>query len=127
MKKKHILLIENDENEVEFFTDALEESNLNFLCSTARNSEQAVIMLRNIMPDIIFFDVDISKIAGVSLLKKIKKIQHLRKIPVIMYSNSSYEKTEINVSANKAKNYLHLPDNVQTMASTLQYLLYSSN
>ena len=126
MEKKHILLIENDENEVEFFTNALNESNLNFLCSTARNTEQAVIMLKNIMPDIIFFDVDISKIAEAVLLKKIKKIQQLRKIPVIMYSNVPHEKDKGTVHGNTT-NYLHLPGSVQTMASILQHLLQFDN
>lgn len=123
MIKKHILLIENDENEVEFFTDALEESNLNFLCSTAKNSEQAVMMLNNIMPDIIFFDVDVSKVSRAGLLKKIKKIQDLRKIPVIMYSNVPHENNKRTVDGNTAT-YLHLPGNVQTMASILQHLLH---
>jgi DNA-binding response OmpR family regulator len=126
MEKKHILLIENDENEVEFFTNALEESNLDFLCSTARNTEQAVIILKNIMPDIIFLDVRISKTAGSALAKKIKQIRNLRKVPVIMFSNMPYEKNTIRVYGNSTANYLHLPGNVQTMASILQYLLHSN-
>ena len=92
MEKKHILLIENDENEVEFFADALEESNLDFLCSTARNTEQAIRILKNIMPDIIFVDIRISKTAGSALSRKIKQIQSLRKVPVVMYSNVTHKK-----------------------------------
>jgi DNA-binding response OmpR family regulator len=126
MEKKHILLIENDENEVEFFTDALEESNLDFLCSTARNAEQAIIILKNIVPDIIFLDVRISKIAGSVLSRKIKQIQSLRKIPVIMYSNTPHEKNKEKIFGKGSANYFHLPGNVQTMASILQYLLYSN-
>lgn len=127
MKKKHILLIENDENEVDFFSDALEKTKLDFLCSTAKNSEQAIKMLRNIMPDIIFLDVHISKTAGPALSGKIKHIQNLRKIPVIMYSNMPREKDIKRASDRSAINYLHLPGNVQTMASILQYLLHSDN
>ena len=107
MEKKHILLIENDENEVAFFADALEESNLNFLCSTARNAEQAVIMLKNIIPDIIFLDVHTSKVSGTTLLKKIKQIQNSRKIPVIMYSNIPH-KQKRTVYDNDVESYLHL-------------------
>jgi DNA-binding NtrC family response regulator len=127
MKKKHILLIENDENEVEFFTEALEESSLDFLCSTARNAEQAVIMLKSIIPDIIFLDVQTSRSAGSGLLNKIKQIQGLREIPVIMYSNVPPKKNKRTVYGNDASSYLQLPGNVQTMASMLQYLLHSDN
>ena len=122
MEKKHILFIENDENEVEFFTDALEESQLNFLCSTARNTDQAVMILKNIIPDIIFLDVHISKFGGDRLLNKIKQIQRLRKIPVIMYSNTPYE-NKLTVTEDDTANYFHLPGNVKTMAFMLQNLL----
>ena len=124
MEKKHILLIENDENEVEFFADALEESNLDFLCSTARNTEQAIRILKNIMPDIIFVDVRISKTAGSVLSRKIKQIQSLRKVPVVMYSNMPYEKNKEKISGMESANYFHLPGNVHTMASILQYILH---
>jgi CheY-like chemotaxis protein len=123
MDKKHILLIENDENEVEFFADALEESNLDFLCSTARSTEQAIRMLKNIMPDIIFMDVRISKTAGSALSRRIKQIQSLRKIPVIMYSNMPHQKNREKIFAKEPTNYFHLPGNVHTMASVLQYLI----
>jgi DNA-binding response OmpR family regulator len=123
MEKKHILLIENDENEVEFFADALEESNLDFLCSTARSTEQAIRMLKNIMPDIIFVDVHISKTAGSALSRKIKQIQNLRKVPVIMYSNVSHQKNQEKIFDKVSANYFHLPGNVHAMASVLQYLI----
>ena len=128
MEKKHILLIENNENEAEFFTNALEESNLDFLCSTARNAEQAVIMLRNIIPDIIFLDLETSNSAGSVLLNKIKQIQGLRKIPVIMYSNSADKKNKRTVhDGSDFSSYFQLPETVQTMASMLQHLLHSDN
>ena len=122
MEKKHILLIENDENEVEFFTDALEESKLDFLCSTARNTDQAVKILGNMIPDIIFLDVHISNSGGVNLLDTIKQIQHLRKVPVIIYSDIPYEKNKV-IYEDDTANYFHLPGNVQTMAFMLQHLL----
>lgn len=61
MDKKHILLIEDDVNDRDFFANALEETKLSFLCSTARNTEQAVKMLKSIVFDIIFIDIDFSK------------------------------------------------------------------
>lgn len=122
MEKTHILLIENDENELEFFTNALAESKLHFLCSTARSTEQAFKMLKNIVPDIVFLDMDISKVSGKNFLKKIKEIVNLQNIPVIMYSNVPDAK-EKNSIDHGTENYLHLPGNVQTLASMLNNLL----
>ncbi len=127
MEKKHILLIENDENEVEFFADALEESRLDFLCSTARNTEQANKLLKIIMPDIIFLDVHILKSADPLLLRKLKQIRNLGKIPVILYSNMPHKENKIKFLNKVSENYLHLPGNVHAMASILQYLICLNN
>jgi DNA-binding NtrC family response regulator len=127
MEKKHILLIENDEEEVDFFANALEETHLDFLCSTARNTEQAIKLLKNVVPDIIFLDVHILKSARPALLKKLKQIRSLCKTPVIMYSNTPDEKIKIKLSNNETASYFHLPGNVQTMASILEYLVQSNN
>ena len=119
MDKKHILLIEDNVSDRDFFTDALEESKLSFLCSIARNTEQAVRILRSVVPDIIFLDMHISKTSGIELLKKIKRIAGIEKTQVVMYSNYHDDIYDGYTDLN----YLHLPDSIKTMASILQNLL----
>lgn len=46
INEKHILLIENNENEIEFFGDALEESGLLFPLSTQRSLSITLCVLR---------------------------------------------------------------------------------
>jgi len=115
MNKKHILLIENGPDELAFFTDALEKSQLSFLCSTARSSEQATRILKNLVPDIIFLDVSLVTSEDIEFLSRMKRNQ---KVPVIMYSISPQEQHE-----NDKANYLQLTRCVQTMANLLQHLL----
>jgi len=119
MEKKHILLIENDETEVEFFKDALEESQLDFCCSTARNAEQASKILKNLVPDIIFLDVNLPKRSGTIFLKKIKTTTLLQNIPVILYSTMIGNQNAKAVKSGISR-YILLPGNVHAMASVLQ-------
>ena len=70
MEKKHILLVENNENRIEFFVESLEESGLTFLCSTARNLEQAAKILKNTVPEIVFINVGFAKTEGCEAIKK---------------------------------------------------------
>ncbi len=83
MKKLHILLVENGENEIEFFTDALKESGLYFLCNTARSIEEAFIILKGSMFDAVFMNAGIIKSERSAVIKRIKQMQ---KMPVIIYS-----------------------------------------
>jgi len=124
--KKHILLIENGENEVEFFTDALEESKLNYLCSRARNAEQASKMLKNIVPDIIFLDMHLPKISGTEFLKKIKSTNYLKNIPVVLYSTVS-EQSKDSATKKDATQYLLLPGSVQKLASIISKVIDGLN
>jgi DNA-binding NtrC family response regulator len=117
--KKHILLIENDENKLDFFSDALEESDLSYICSRARSIKQAVIILKNIVPDIIFIDMSMPKTSSIPFLKKIKKMQCFKAAPVVMYSSIREQKADEAIISG-ASDYMLLPGNVLTMASILK-------
>ena len=119
--KKHILLIEKGENELEFFTDALEESKLSFLCSIAKSKEQATRILKNIVPDIIFIDVNT---AGNDVSRFLHDIQYVHKAPVMLYS-SVPGKGITQATRDEISGCFQLPGNVQTMAFILQNLLSS--
>jgi DNA-binding NtrC family response regulator len=117
--KKHILLIENDENKLDFFSDALEESNLEYVCSRARNINQAAVMLKNLLPDIIFVGMSLPKVSALAFLKKIKKVECFKSTPVVLYSTITEQNIDEAVN-NGASDYILLPGSVITMASILK-------
>src|SRR5215212_2357558 len=92
--KKHILLIDDDEDEIEIFTDALEKLPVSFNCTCASNADEAIRMLGKVSPDFIFIDYNMPKVNGLKCLEKIKKTKTARDIPVILYSN--YIDEEVN-------------------------------
>ncbi len=117
MKKKSILLVENDETEIDFFADALEESGLSFSCSTARNIEQAYKILRKSIPDLVFINIHVVRIAGSIALNK---LQSLQKTPVILYSAIANQNMQKNNCENLS--YVQLPNSIKTMANVFKNL-----
>jgi DNA-binding NtrC family response regulator len=117
--KKHILLIENDETKLDFFSDALEESNLDFVCSRARNVVQAARILKSVTPDIIFVGMNLPKLSGLEFLKKIKNMDCFKFTPVVLYSSMADQKIKEEVHCN-ASDYILLPASVITMAAILK-------
>jgi two-component SAPR family response regulator len=120
MEKKHIFLIENNENALQLFTDALEESNVDFLCSLARNTEQALKMLKNIVPDIIFIDVHMPAFS-MQFIKTIRTIHDSHTVPMVFYSTLP-QPAPVTNDVN-AEYFLFLPRNVPAMTNILKNII----
>lgn len=125
--KTHILLIDDDEDELEILTAALHKIPLAFDCMWVQSTEHAMQILNHYTPDYIFIDYNMPKSNGLTCLSEIKKLKNMQDIPVILYSNcidevnskqalslgavSCIEKpTKMNALVNELKNILHLKD-----------------
>jgi two-component SAPR family response regulator len=102
------------------FTDALEESNVDFLCSLARNTEQALKMLKNIVPDIIFIDVHLPAVSK-QFVKTIRTIHDSHSVPMVFYSTVS-QPSAITNEVN-AEYFLLLPRNLPAMTNILKNII----
>ena len=85
--KKHIFLIDDDEDELEIFDEALKTLPLPCKCTYADSADHAMQMLQYLTPDLIFIDINMPKLNGFDFLTEIKKNAHLKDIPLFMYSN----------------------------------------
>jgi CheY-like chemotaxis protein len=84
--KKHLLLIDDDPDEWDFFNDAVDQMKVPCKCTYADGAIDGMQMLRFIEPDLIFLDINMSKINGFECLEQLKKEPSTQKIPVIIYS-----------------------------------------
>lgn len=116
-EQRHILLIENCENEIEFFRDALKESGLGFLFTTARSIQQALTILQRNTADIIFINVHMAVKHSIVSAKKIKS---LCSSPVVFYSNVSATQTQ--PVSDQSLTYVQLPASIQSMGKVLKNL-----
>ena len=122
INKKHILLIENNENEIEFFRDALEESGLDFSLSIVRSIQQAFSISDNGTADIIFIDVHLAIKHNVVFVKRLKSFYAG---PVVFYSNISNGQMQKGLHENLS--YVQLPGSTQSMGRILKNLLAGSD
>lgn len=93
-----LLLAEDNEGDIFFITEALQERNIITNITVARDGQQAIELLEKrgecggIMDfDIVILDINLPKKNGHEVLKYIKDHKELKHIPVIMLSTSSSE------------------------------------
>ena len=94
---KEILLIDDDADELEVFTEALRSVDKNIQCSQAKDLNEALEFLSYSSPAYIFIDYNMPKANGLEVVSEIKKIDKLEKSKIILYSN--YISEEMNEKA----------------------------
>ena len=95
MKYRSILLIDDDDDDQEIFLSALTKVSDSIICtpvSTAYNALQQLVD-KQIIPDIIFLDLNMPIMNGQQFLVEIKKKSGLKDIPVVIFSTSSHPNT----------------------------------
>ncbi len=111
-KVKHVLLAEDNPNDVELTLEALSVQNLANEVVVVQDGAEALDYLycqgsfSGRIPDnpiVILLDIKMPKINGIEVLKQIKKDEGLRKIPVVMLT-SSREEQDLIVSYNLGVN-----------------------
>jgi CheY-like chemotaxis protein len=85
-----ILLIDDDNDDILLFKEALQFVNSTIKCFIARNGEQAIQFLKeHARPDLIFLDINMPIMNGHECLYIIKSLKQYKNIPVVMYSTSN--------------------------------------
>ena len=95
MKKTGLVfLVDDDIDDQGLFLDALSEIDKDIQLVTAVNGVEALQKLSNelLVPDYIFMDLNMPLMNGIQCLKELKKVATLAKIPVVIYSTSSFSK-----------------------------------
>lgn len=87
---KTLLLVDDDQDDQELFKLALAEIKQPVSCFTAGNGQEALDQLTTYAcrPDLIFLDMNMPLMNGIKFLERIKDIDHLKDIPVIIYTTS---------------------------------------
>jgi CheY-like chemotaxis protein len=115
------LLIDDDLDDHEIFSMALEEIQFDFQLTSAYNATQALDMLKSgkATPDFIFLDLNMPRINGKQCLVEIKNIPRVESIPVIIYSTSSEIKDLLEVQRLGAEAYIVKSSSIKDLVSAL--------
>ena len=84
--KKHIYIIDDDEDDVDFIIEAFHKINVDCNYTWAKNGEQAMKQLRYMKPDIIFIDFNMHGMNGIECLQALRSLPNCDNVPAILNS-----------------------------------------
>ncbi len=124
-----ILLVEDDPGDVELTQQALSESQLALDLRVVSNGEDALAFLRQEgeyssapPPDLMILDLNLPGLDGQEVLAEIRSDEHLKLIPVVIFSTSSAPE-DINNSYKLGANcYLQKPSDLEEVPVIVQYI-----
>jgi len=117
---KYILLIDDDEEELEIFSEALNEIKKPMSCIQSRSGASAISLLSYLMLDYIFLDLNMPEMDGLKCLDEIKKTKEPYNVPVILYSHTITDETYKRAFEAGAAACIKKPATVHTLAEILQ-------
>jgi DNA-binding response OmpR family regulator len=123
---KNLLLVDDDEDDHEFFLEAVREIDTSLKCNCVFDGEKALNKLKDgeaALPDLIILDTNMPKLNGKQILSELKNDTHLKHIPVIMYSTSFSERDNTDFTRLGAAYYLSKPSKFQDFKSSLMHIL----
>jgi len=83
---KKILLVEDEEIMIGLLQKKL--TNEGYEVSVARDGEEGLKAMREVRPDLVLLDIIMPKMGGFEVMEEMNKDKELKKIPVIVISNS---------------------------------------
>ncbi len=102
--KKKVLIIEDEDIMVDLIQKKLEKEG--YQVTVARNGEEGLDLIRKKMPNLILLDIVMPKMNGFEVMEELNKDPELKKIPIIVISNSG-QPVELNkVKEMGAKDWL---------------------
>src|SRR5580658_5867586 len=127
-KNPKIFLIDDDEDDRNFFIDAINEIDRRIDCVCFSNAVEALKKLKNDtnnIPDFIFLDLNMPRIEGKQCLVEIKSIKQLQYTPVIIYSTSQIEEEIKDTQKLGASYFLTKPAHFKDLKYALAFIIAS--
>ena len=123
-----LLLVEDNMTDEVLFRKAVANSEILAELHVIQTPEKVADYLKNdanVRPDILILDINMPRMNGIELLKKIKADAKLRVLPVIMLTNSIRSKDMLDAYANHAGGFIQknceLKEFYEDISRTLQY------
>jgi PleD family two-component response regulator len=125
MRYKNILLIDDDQDDAEIFTDAIQSLERGILVQSLFNSVLAFEELKNKeqLPDLILLDYNMPALNGYEFLQKMKANERLQNIPVIMISTPTDEFILQAIKTNDLCRYFSKPNSYHELVDILSGIL----
>ncbi|WP_166966085.1 response regulator [Yeosuana marina] len=118
----HIILADDDEDDILFFTDAFDELKINTRVNTFNDGEELMNYLNDdesLMPDVLFLDLNMPKKTGIECLREIKTSDKMSGIAIAIYSTSASEEDIEKTFVLGANIYIKKPNDFKKLKKVL--------
>jgi CheY-like chemotaxis protein len=120
-------LIDNDEEDQEIFSMALQQADPHIQCAFVNNGPGALHKLNadlSFIPSLIFIDMNMPLMNGTQCLEEIKKLPRLSKVPVYIYSTAADPLTVAQVKQMGATDFIVKPVSFKELTEILSRILH---
>lgn len=132
MKEKHILLVEDDPDDVKLTLKALEKSRITNKVEVAWDGVEALDYLfgrgkfegrdLSIMPQLILLDLKMPKMDGIEVLRRMRSDDRTKLLPVVVLTTSTEDRDRIESYKLGANSYIRKPVDFYQFAEAIQQL-----
>jgi DNA-binding response OmpR family regulator len=121
----HILLIEDDIDDIDFFRNALLENQVDFSLETLTKGDHITVYLKSgkELPDIIIMDLNLPKLHGREVLRRIRHEKKYRKVPLIVLTTSTLEEDRNFCLENGADKFVSKPTSPEGFNELIRIVL----
>ena len=132
MKNKHILLVEDNPDDVKLTLRALKKNNILNKVVVAEDGVEALDYLHgtgrfagrdlSVMPQLVLLDLKMPKLDGLEVLQRIRDDARTRILPVVVLTTSSEDKDRIESYKLGANSYIRKPVDFNQFLEAVQQL-----
>lgn len=127
MSSIKILMVDDSEGDILLAREAVEDLDLDVELDVVKDGEKALQYIFKedkytdvTTPDLILLDINLPKMSGIEVLKKIKSDTTSQTIPVIILSTSSSKNDIERAYSNYANCYIIKPDSADKITETVE-------
>ena len=124
-KLLNILLIEDNPDDVFLIDLAIKKANIKSSISVINNGKEAISYLNKLidektkLPDLVLLDINLPKITGLEVLKKIKSSQSIKSIFTVVFTSSDSVSDMNSCYNNGASLYIKKPNDINSFKEAI--------
>jgi CheY-like chemotaxis protein len=122
---ERILIIDDDEEDRDFFCQAVKLISPSIECFEAVDGADGLKYLSTAehLPSCIFLDLNMPRVNGIQFLKMINRIGAFKEIPVIIYTTSKRQQDKDETALLGAVHFITKPYNLKELKDSIQFVL----
>ncbi|MEP2447032.1 MAG: response regulator transcription factor [Balneola sp.] len=121
MAKQTILVVDDEKDLLDLIEYNLRKEGFDVL--KAENGEEGIAMAKEYSPDLVLLDIMMPKMDGLQAVEEMRKDNELKKIPIILLTARSDEKTEVEGLNKGSDDYITKPISTTKLISRIKAVL----